>query len=97
MMQTTDLRNGDYLPRLGGQSACRTTESGRSQRSVAIAGMCTRLEGNWTWDCFLASTWQNPDGERLLVRVNYVLTKASVTSVCHSPTLRAANCALWIK
>jgi Alpha amylase, catalytic domain len=28
-------------------------------------------EGNWTWDCFLAFAWQHPDGERLLVTVNY--------------------------
>ena len=28
-------------------------------------------EGNWTWDCFLAFAWQGPDGERLLVTVNY--------------------------
>lgn len=28
-------------------------------------------EGNWTWDCFLVFAWQGPDGERLLVAVNY--------------------------
>jgi hypothetical protein len=28
-------------------------------------------EGNWTWDCVLAFAWQGPDGERLLVTVNY--------------------------
>jgi hypothetical protein len=28
-------------------------------------------EGNWTWNCFLAFLWQGPDGERLLVTVNY--------------------------
>ena len=28
-------------------------------------------EGNWTWDCFWACAWQGPDGERLLVAVNY--------------------------
>ncbi len=28
-------------------------------------------EGNWTWDCFLAYFWQGPDGEKLLVAVNY--------------------------
>jgi hypothetical protein len=28
-------------------------------------------EGNWTWDCFLAFAWQAPDGDRLLVTVNY--------------------------
>ena len=28
-------------------------------------------EGNWTWDCFLAFAWHGPDGERLLVAVNY--------------------------
>lgn len=28
-------------------------------------------EGNWTWDCFVAWTWQCEDGERRLVAVNY--------------------------
>jgi hypothetical protein len=28
-------------------------------------------EGNWTWDCLVAFAWQGPDGERLLVVVNY--------------------------
>lgn len=28
-------------------------------------------KGNWTSDCFLASAWQSPDGDRLLVAVNY--------------------------
>jgi hypothetical protein len=28
-------------------------------------------EGNWTWDCFLAFAWQAPEGEPLLVAVNY--------------------------
>jgi glycosidase len=28
-------------------------------------------EGNWTWDCFLAFSWQGDDGKRLLVTVNY--------------------------
>ena len=28
-------------------------------------------DGNWTCDCFVAFAWQGPDGERLLVAVNY--------------------------
>jgi Alpha amylase, catalytic domain len=28
-------------------------------------------EGNWTSDCFLAFAWSGPNGERLLVAVNY--------------------------
>ena len=28
-------------------------------------------DGNWTWDCFLAWTWQASGGERLLIAVNY--------------------------
>ena len=28
-------------------------------------------EGNWTSDCFVASLWQGPGGERLLTAVNY--------------------------
>ena len=36
-------------------------------------------EGNWTWDCFLAFGWRGPDGDRLLVAVNY----APHQSQCH--------------
>jgi hypothetical protein len=28
-------------------------------------------DGNWTCDCFIAFAWQGPNGERLLVVVNY--------------------------
>ena len=28
-------------------------------------------DGNWTWDGFIAWTWQKPGGERLIVAVNY--------------------------
>jgi SAM-dependent methyltransferase len=28
-------------------------------------------DGNWTWDNFLACAWHGPEGERLLVAVNY--------------------------
>jgi glycosidase len=28
-------------------------------------------DGNWTWDSFLAFSWQGPSGDRLLVAVNY--------------------------
>jgi hypothetical protein len=28
-------------------------------------------DGNWTWDGFLAFTWQGPGGDRLLTTVNY--------------------------
>ena len=38
-------------------------------------------EDNWTWDCFLAFAWQGPDGERLLVTVNY----APHRSQCYVP------------
>ena len=33
-------------------------------------------EGNWTWDCFMALSWQGPDGERLLVAVNYAANQS---------------------
>jgi hypothetical protein len=33
-------------------------------------------EGNWTWDCFLAFAWQEHDGDRLLVTVNYAPTQS---------------------
>src|SRR5262249_3063967 len=28
-------------------------------------------EGNWTWDCFVAFSWQMPGAEPMLVAVNY--------------------------
>jgi hypothetical protein len=28
-------------------------------------------DGNWTWDGFLAFAWESPDGDRLLVVVNF--------------------------
>ena len=28
-------------------------------------------DGNWTWDCFIAFAWQNANGDRLLVAVNF--------------------------
>ena len=36
-------------------------------------------EGNWTHDCFVASAWQGPDAERMVVAVNY----APNQSQCH--------------
>jgi hypothetical protein len=33
-------------------------------------------DGNWTWDCFLAFAWHDPDGERLLVAVNYAANQS---------------------
>lgn len=36
-------------------------------------------DGNWTWDCFLAFSWEGPGGERLVVAVNY----APNQSQCH--------------
>jgi hypothetical protein len=28
-------------------------------------------DGNWTWDCFIAWSWQGGDGQRRLIAVNY--------------------------
>jgi glycosidase len=28
-------------------------------------------EGNWTWDCFIASSWQGDNGERRIVVINF--------------------------
>src|SRR5262249_53457748 len=36
-------------------------------------------EGNWTYDCFLVFAWTEPDGERMVVAVNY----APNQSQCH--------------
>src|SRR6185436_8198955 len=33
---------------------------------------CRRAtDGNWTWNCFIASTWQSESGQKALVVVNY--------------------------
>ena len=53
--------------------------SQRPRRPMAIAGMHTAWDGNWTNDCFVAFAWQGHDGERLLVAVNY----APNQSQCH--------------
>ena len=44
-------------------------------------------EGNWTCDLSRLCL-ARPGGERLLVAVNYALTRASATSGCRLPTLR---------
>jgi hypothetical protein len=33
--------------------------------------MIPAWEGNWTWDCFIAWTWRESDGQRRVVAVNY--------------------------
>lgn len=33
-------------------------------------------DGNWTYDCFIAWTWQGADGERLLIVVNYAANQS---------------------
>jgi hypothetical protein len=33
-------------------------------------------EGNWTWNCFTAWSWQRDDGERRLVAVNYAANQS---------------------
>jgi len=33
-------------------------------------------DGNWTWDCFVASIWHRPAAERVLVVVNYAGNQA---------------------
>ena len=39
--------------------------------SGACSNALPAWDGNWTSDCFIALSWQGPDGERLLVAVNY--------------------------
>jgi len=47
------------------------------RRPIARSGSWRLLEcvpawdGNWTWDCFLAFSWEDTSGERLVVVVNY--------------------------
>jgi hypothetical protein len=33
-------------------------------------------DGNWSWDGFLAWTWQGSDSERLVIAVNYAANQA---------------------
>ncbi len=33
-------------------------------------------DGNWTWDCFIAWTWQGGDGSRVLIAVNYAANQS---------------------
>jgi hypothetical protein len=41
---------------------------------------CTQAwDGNWTWDCFIAWSWELADGEYWLIVVNY----ADHQSQCH--------------
>ena len=44
-------------------------------------------DGNWTWDGFLAFAWQGPDGERLLVAVNYAANQGQCYVPLHCPDL----------
>ena len=59
------------------RSDSSTTGSCRPAPPVVRDGQWQLLEcvpawdGNWTYDCFVAFAWQGPDGERLLVAVNY--------------------------
>ncbi|SPD75598.1 Alpha amylase catalytic region [uncultured Desulfobacterium sp.] len=36
-----------------------------------LLGCIPAWEGNWTWECFIAFSWQGPDGDRVLAAVNY--------------------------
>jgi hypothetical protein len=33
-------------------------------------------DGNWTWDCFIASLWRGEEGQRRLVAVNYAANQS---------------------
>ena len=33
-------------------------------------------DGNWTWDCFIAWSWEGGDGSRVLIAVNYAANQA---------------------
>ncbi len=37
----------------------------------SLLGCLPAWDGNWTWDCFIASFWQGEDGQRRLIAVNY--------------------------
>ena len=57
-------------------AACRAAQPMGARWSVATTPVRTRLEGNWTWDCFVAFAWEGPDGKRLLAVVNYAPDKS---------------------
>jgi hypothetical protein len=45
-------------------------------------------EDNWTWDCFIAFSWQGRGGERLLVAVNYAFNQSQCYVRLPFPDLR---------
>jgi glycosidase len=51
-------------------------------------------EGNWTWDCFLAFSWQGVDGVRFLVTVNYAANQSQCYVRLPYPEL--GNRAWWL-
>lgn len=71
------------------------------RRPVVRSGEWRLLEcipawkGNWTVDCFIAFAWQGPNGERLLVTVNY----ASNQSQCYVnlPFADLKNCSVQLR
>ena len=71
------------------------------RRPVVRSGEWRLLEclpawkGNWTVDCFIAFAWQGPNGERLLVAVNY----ASNQSQCYVnlPFADLNNCSVQLR
>ena len=44
-------------------------------------------DGNWTWDCFVASMWRGANGERRLVAVNYAGNQSQCYVRLASPEL----------
>jgi len=51
------------------------------QGTWCLHGCMPAWDGNWTWDCVIAWSWQAGDGARILVAVNY----AANQSQCYVP------------
>ncbi|MCX5906870.1 MAG: alpha-amylase family glycosyl hydrolase [Deltaproteobacteria bacterium] len=66
-MEATDLEVQDYYRRLLACLRNPVVREGRWQ----ILERVPAWEGNWTWDCFIAFSWEGKDGQRLLGVVNY--------------------------
>jgi hypothetical protein len=62
-----DPRSREFYDRLLTMLRRPVVREGRWQLLECVAAW----DGNWTWDGFIAFAWQQPDGHRLLVVVNY--------------------------
>jgi hypothetical protein len=65
--EPVDQRLKDFYKRLLGILGSPAVRNGDWQ----LLECAPAWEGNWTWDCFVSFAWRRPDGERMVVAVNY--------------------------